>query len=51
VVQVERGGGFVTVVTAEVQAFQPEKIGVDVRGKTTFRGLINGETSLSYTVK
>ena len=50
-IQVESGGEFVTVDTAEVQAFQPVKIGVDIRGKTTFRGTLAGESSLAYTVK
>ena len=50
-VQVERGGEFVTVDTAEVQAFKPKKIKVRHRGKTTFRGALAGETSLAYKVK
>ena len=50
-VQEERGGQFVTVETAEVQAFQPEKVGVAAKGKTKFRGSLGGETSLVYTAK
>ncbi len=50
-VQEDRGSGFTTVESVEVEAFEPRRLGVGAKGKTRFRGVIDGETSLTYTVK
>jgi hypothetical protein len=50
-IQVQDGGGFETAKTVQVSAFEPERVKMRLPAKAKIRGLLAGETSLTYTVK
>lgn len=50
-IQEERGGVFVTIDRMDVTDAKPDQKKIKASGKTKLRALLNGETSLPYTVK